>query len=172
MNFLQLDRSNSVYSFTTGALTVAASATDIFTIFGATDRIFRLLQLEIEGVQTTAGIVSVFLIKRSAANTAGTSAAVTPVAHNSQHRTPSSTLLKYTANPSGLGTAVGTILERKVSFDAAASVVVQAPAKLFDCRDSKPIELLSATEGLAVNLNGVTVTGGSLIISGKFQEVS
>jgi len=68
----------------------------------------------------------------------------------------------YTANPT-LGTLVGAMMSKRITYGASTAAVVQVEAR-FDFRSHYcgPVELLSDEEVLALNLGGVTVTGGLL----------
>jgi len=151
-------------------ITVAASATDIATITGNATTVVYITKVIISGVQTTGGLVDVQLIKRSAVDTGGTSGAITAIPHDSTDAAASATLLAYTANPGALGAAVGTIRRTHVPVDAPASVVGKV-AIIFEFADKgRPLTLRGVAEQLAVNLNGVTVTGGVFDIGFEWVE--
>lgn len=144
----------------TANITLAASATDVLTIAGSATNTIYLTRLTVSGVQTTAGAVDIRLIKRSAVNTAGTSAAVTAVPMDSNVKVTSATLLSYSANPTGLGTAVGTLRRRYVLFPAVASVIPSDLAVFDFAQKGQPLVLRGTSELLALNFGGTTVTGG------------
>lgn len=145
------------YSANAAAITTAATATDVVTLTGSATKTVRVHRVVVNGIATAATAVQVGLVKRSTANTGGTSAGLTEVPLNSQGPAASATGLSYTANPTP-GTSVGTVALRRVLFGTSAT---EAPATVFDFGDW-PVELRGTGEVLAVNLGGVTVTGGSL----------
>lgn len=147
------------------ALALAVSATDVFTITGAPGRVIRPVIFGVSGVATADGAFSVVALRRSTANTLGTStvrAAVPSVSFGPfGEPTPPArgTVRAYTANPTP-GTLVGDMMSKRLTFSATAG----AGETLFDFRGHYRVEtkLLSELEVLAINLAGVTVTGGLL----------
>lgn len=149
----------NVYSAGIIGLVPAASATDIFTITGSATRTVRVTEIWLQGTITTAGAVVAQLVKRSAANTGGTSTAPTRVPHDSANPAATATVLAYTANPSGLGALVGIVRPTREMVLAPASVS-SAPRLPFNFT-GMDVVLRGTSEVLALNLNGVTVTGGN-----------
>jgi len=148
----------------------AASATDIAILPGSASKTILVTRVFVSGTQTTAGLVDVHLVKRSTANTGGTSAAMTAVPHDSTNSAATAAPLSYTANPT-TGTAVGTVRRARIPVDAPASVVGSV-LQVFDFGDNgQPIVLRGIAEGLAVNLNATTVTGGSFNVTFEWQEI-
>jgi hypothetical protein len=151
-------------------VTVAAAATDIFTITGSATATVFVTRVVVSGVQTTAGLVDVVLALRSTANTAGTSGAATAVPHDSTDAAATGTVLAYTANPT-TGNLVGNVKRAYVAVDAPASAV-SSPGFVFDFGDKgRALTLRGITQVLAVNLAGATVTGGVFDISVEWYEV-
>jgi hypothetical protein len=152
----------------------AATATDIFTITGSATKTIRITRISITGTQTTPGYVSFFFIKRSAANSGGTSAAVTAVPHDSNNLAATATVLQYTANPTSLGATVGTILSFKkvIQVPAVAGNVSSEniPDIYFGNSPAQSIVLRGTSQVLAINLGGVTVTGGSWLCTVEWTE--
>ena len=147
----------------------AASATDVFTITGSASTTVRITRISFSGTQTTGAMRDVLVIKRSAANTGGTSATPNKVPHDSTFPASTATVRNYTANPSGLGAAVGTIRSQKVLVSAATAV---AGEFIMDWgpRNSQAPVLRGTSEVLSINLNGVTSTGNSLSTSIEWTE--
>ena len=172
------DGQKATYSVAKVGLVPANSATDIFTI-SAGGLLVRVTRIEIIGTSTaaTAAALDVLLLKRSSANTGGTSTgSPTPVAHDSQNAAPSATVLAYTANPAGLGTLVGTaIRNQKLMLALATYTSTDFPPMdrvnwEFGNRPSQAL-VLRPGEVLAINLNGVTPTAtASLNIAAEFSE--
>jgi len=96
------------YSAAIGALVTAGAATDIFTITGSATKTIRITRIRIGGNSTTATWHIFLGIKRSTANTGGTSTVLTRVPHDSLNAAATATIRAYTANPT-LGTTVGTL---------------------------------------------------------------
>lgn len=178
---IQLDARSSLYVDAEGryptysasaSIVLGATPTDVFTIYGSASTVIRIRRIEIDGLATTAGGLTGTLTKRSAVNTGGTSSAVTAVPHDSGDGAATGTCLAYTANPSGLGTAVGAIRTFNVPFPLIASAV---PPVVFDfgARGAdKCIVLTGVAQGLVVNLGGGTAPiGGAAQISIEWTEI-
>ena len=140
-------------------VTVAATATDIAALFGNGTTTVAITKICLTGIQTTTGTVDVQVIFRTAANTGGTSSAMSLSRHEQADSANSSTPISYTANPSALGTAAGT-LHRFYLPVAAATSGLSGEYTLEFGDNGKPIILAGTAQGIAINLNGVTVTGG------------
>lgn len=150
-------------------LVPAASCTDLFTITGAAGKLIRVSRLRVGGTQTTGGFVDVFLTKRSAANSGGTSTNPTKVPVSSSSAAADATLNAYTANPT-TGALVGNLGCKKLSVPAATAAVDPEAEWDFRGTQTQMVELRNAQEVLAVNLGGVTVTGGSFTIEAEWTE--
>jgi hypothetical protein len=152
------------------SVAAAATATDIATITGSATKTVLVQRVIITGIQTTAGLAEVLLIKRSTADTGGTSTGQTAVPHDSLDAAATATVLAYTANPGALGTAVGTFRRAYAPIGGATSVV--NPIVVFDFGDKgQALTLRGIAQQLAVNLNGVTLTGGTFDIVIEWYEV-
>ncbi len=165
--------SPNTYSAAIGGLVAAASATDIFTITGSASKIVYITRIALMGTQTTASSRDIYLIKRSSANTNGTSSTLTNVPLDSNNAAATAVVRAYTANPSGLGTAVGNIRTRKVFVSLASGNTSNADEMIleFGTRNTQPLVLRGTSELVAINLNGVTIAGNSFCISVEWTEV-
>jgi hypothetical protein len=166
-----------VAGFRTGArtysasanVTVAASATDIAALFGNATTTVAITKIRITGIQTTTGTVDVLVIARTAANTGGTSGNMSLSRHEQADSANNSTPITYTANPSGLGTAAGT-LRRFYLPVASATAGLSGEYTLEFGDNGKPLILSGTAQGVVINLNGSTVTGGIFNISMEWYE--
>lgn len=164
----QVDHLFKTYS-ASAVVTPAASATDITILPGNATTNVYVTRVTISGVQTTGGQVQVFLIKRSTANTSGTSTSMTSVVHDSGDGAANSAVLNYSANPTP-GTAVGNV--RVAYAIVPATTGITGAITAFSFADTgKPITLIGTAQGLAVNLNGVTVTGGVFTVTYEWYEL-
>jgi len=111
------------------------------------------------------------LIKRSADNTGGTRASLTAVPYDSNDAAATASVFSYTANPSALGAAVGTLVSVSKMISGKNSIV-SSYAELFSLTDSpqKTITLNNDNEYLAINLAGVTMAGSDLSITIEWTE--
>lgn len=166
LNAVNTAGQRATYSAAKVGLVPASSATDIFTITGAANKVIRVTHIEITGTTTSAtpAALDVLLLKRSTANTSGTSTgSPTPVPHDSTNPAVSASVLAYTANPT-TGNLVGTALRNQKFFQTLATyTATEFPTKDsltwdFGNRPSQEIILRSANDVLAVNLNAVTAT--------------
>lgn len=166
-----VDGGKNTYRASITALASASSATDIFTLTGSANKTIRVTRLEISGQQTTAAAAQVVVLVRSTANTSGTSTNPTAVPHDSNSPAASATVTAYTANPT-TGSLVGNIYAGYVFLAAPATATVGSDKVVFDYgnRPAQAIVLRGATQVLAVNLNGVTVTGGAFDINVEWSE--
>jgi hypothetical protein len=165
----EVQRLHKTYS-ASGVIVPAASATDIAILPGNGTTTVYVTKVIISGIQTTGGAVQFFLAKRSTANTGGTSTSFTVVPHDSGDAAASSTPLNYTANPTSTGTLVGNVRTAYVAL-GASTVTTNDVIEFSFGVGGKPIILSGTTQGLAVNLNAVTVTGGSIDVTYEWYEL-
>lgn len=168
VNSVPIDGIKATYSTSIVGLAQAALATDIFTITGSASKTIRVTRLEISATQTTAGNANIILLKRSTANSAGTSTAPAKVPHDSTNAAATATVLAYTANPT-VGSLVGQVRANKI-FISTATTLGEEITMDFGTRPSQAIVLRGTSEVLALNLNGVTLLGGSFDIDIEWTE--
>lgn len=162
------EKSAKTYSATVN-VAAAASATDIATITGSASTTVYVTKVIVSGIQTTAGMADVLLIKRSAANTGGTSGAGTAVPNDANDAAASATVLGYTANPTP-GAAVGTVRRNYQAVGGVTSVV--NPVVVYEFGDKgRPLILRGIAQVLAVNLNAVTLAGGTFDVTFEWFEI-
>lgn len=160
------------YGAVAAGLVAVASATDIFTITGSATKLVYPLQIRVSGIAAAVAYCDMYAIKRSTADTGGTSTAPTRTAFSSSNLAVSATVLAYTANPGALGTLVGALDLRRVPLLTAAGVQYNQEV-VFNFNPGapqSPVVLNGITEVLALNLNGVT-TGGTFDVSIVWAEV-
>lgn len=139
--------------FCSGSFTPVATPTDLVTIYGSATKTVRVLSIRIGVVNTAAGSQAFNLIKRSSVNTAGTFVAGTAVQADSAKATATATCGHYTANPSVLGTAVGTMNIIKVGSPAVT------PASWAGITDAAQWEMIAIVEA-GLGLHDVPVLNG------------
>lgn len=168
-----VDGTKASYSATVSALTAVALATDVFTLTGSATKTIRVTRIEITG-STTAGSgisVNLSILKRTTANTGGTTSNLVELAHDSNSAAATATAVAYTVNPTLLGTSAGTYRAVRASFGTAG--LTAAPyIWQFGDRPSQSIVLRGTSEILAINLGTITITGGILAISVEWTEES
>lgn len=152
----------ATYAVNIVGLSPASSPTDIITISGSGTKTVKVLDVRIFGSSSGGASAEFDLVKRSAADTGGTSATATPTQYNSGDAAATAVVKSYTANPSALGTSQGIL-------DAELFFVPKVLGLLFDQKfdgsstsSGEGIVLNGASEFLAINMGGVTVSGASL----------
>lgn len=160
VNIAGLNISKTTYSAAINSLTPPATPTDMVTITGSATKTVKILRIELSTTQTTAGINTFFLVKRSTANSAGTSSAGTAVPHDSTNAAATATVLAYTANPT-LGSAIGNVRATKVLTPAPASLATAVQVWEFDgVSGGQPVVLNGTSQVLALNFNGAALPTG------------
>ena len=152
-----------------GLVASATTPTDIFTIYGSSTKTIRITRIALTATQTTAAQRDVLLIKRSTANTGGTSTAVNAVPHDSTSSAATASVKSYTLNPTALGTAVGTLRSRKVYIGTTTGNSDELIIE-FGPINAQEIILRGTAEGLAINLNSIASTGNLFDISIEWTE--
>lgn len=166
-----IDGPKASYSASIRALAVAANPTDIFTLTGSATRVVRIKRVVISPIKTTASQVVFLLLKRSTANAGGVSTSPAAVPEDSQDGAATAVPRAYTTNPGALGTLVGNIRSLNIFTPAAATATRAAPyTEVFGGEGMKLPVLRGTGEVFAVNLNGVTMTGGAVSVSIDWTE--
>lgn len=169
---LQLPAVKASYLAFSPAFTPGATPQDVFTITGSATKLVRVLSVYLCSAQTSAGINNWQLVRRSTANTGGTSASVASIRSDLNDPVATATVLQYTANPTA-GTLVGNAWGGFVGSPAAASVIAGNVGFFIDFVEDlgKPIILRSTSDVLAWNFNGAALPAGLSIRAGvRFTE--
>lgn len=157
------------YSAATISFNLATLATDFFTITGSATKTVRVTEIS---VAFTGGgvVVAVQLVKRSTANSGGTSTLLTNVPHDSNNAAATATVRSYTANPT-LGTLVGVMRADKTDSPLTTSTTnPEGVFYKFFGGPQQPIVLRGTSQVLAFNLNGVTLSGGTAVCYVEWTE--
>ena len=150
------------FRYTAVDITPVATATDVLVLKGSATKIVRVTRASILGSATAASIYDLYLIKRTTANTGGTSTAPTPTTSDSADAAATATLALYTANPSALGT--GSTLEgTKVYLPAGSAPAGAGTIRdiVFGNRNDKAPVLRGVAESIAFNFAGAAVPAGA-----------
>lgn len=162
----------ATYSASKTGLATVASATDISVLSGNASNTVIPVYVSLSCIQTTAGIVDVQLFVRTTADSGGTSTgspAAIPMDQNNS--AASSAVLTYTANPTVNDGTARLIDSQKVAMLAAATAT---STDIFIWRPSmgQSVVLRGTAQQLALNLNGVTVTGSSCNVVYRWIETT
>lgn len=142
-------------------ITLAATPTDILTIQGAANKVIRLKSVILNGLSATTGGYPALFIRRSAANTGGTSVVLQGYAHDTNDGSPAAVVRYYTANPSALGTAVGTLHAGR--FVASTASNLDRLILQYSWQNDKSIVLRGPNDFLAINLKGSTLAATTTV---------
>lgn len=157
------------YSFSNASFTIPATPTDIITIDGSGSKTIAVVRAWISTLQTTAGVNSWFLAKRSTARTGGVQVAGTAVPHDSSDAAASATVGHWTTLFTGGGSLVGNVWGGRINSPAAATAGIGGFVghqidfvRLF----GKPLMLRGTGESLAINFNGAALPTGMTCLGG------
>jgi hypothetical protein len=161
----------ATYGLFVAGLAPAATPTDVIVLQGSATKVIRLKSIMIAGTATAAANVIAYLIRRSTANTGGTSTTPAGVLRDTGSDAVTATVRQYSANPSGLGTAVGTIDGGRLNLAPAANGSIDRLLFQYTWQMDQAMVLRGASEFLALNFNGAAwPAGGVLDISLMWTE--
>lgn len=142
-------------------VTPAATATDVMTLCGSSTKTVKLTRLQATADATSTAVIDFYTFIRTTANTGGTSAAVAAASHDSNNTAATATVLKYSANPSALGTGVMFAADH-YALPAAATTGYPGTPWLEDMgiRNTQPVVLRGTANCFAFSLNGQTIPAG------------
>lgn len=169
-----LESTINTYAATSVALVPASAATDLYCITGSATQVVRVLSVKVGGTAGTAVSTPFILTKHASANTGGTAATgnALPVPYKIDANDPTvtATTTAYTANPTISDSTPGLIDAAMVSLPVTTGGAVTAQFNYFTHIYNEPPTLRGVAQQLCVNLNGATVTTGSLTISMLWSE--
>jgi len=151
----------ATYSYVAADYAPAAGATDVVVLTGSSSKVIRINRIQITADSTAPSVIDLYVFKRSAANTGGTSTNPYAVKHDSANTTASGVVTLYSANPSALG--AGWLIRADHYALPAASSTGYPGAPWFEdfgVRNDQPIILRNANESIAISLNGQTLPAG------------
>lgn len=151
----------ATYSASCVKISAVATPTDIFTLTGSASKTIRVISVRVNMEATAAQGVFVQLIKRSTADTGGTSAAPNIAPHDSNSAAATATPLSYTANPT-LGSTVAVVDDGFLTATIAGTATVPNVEfrRTWTANNEQAIVLRGTSQVLAVNLNGYSLIGG------------
>lgn len=160
------------YSASIVASSVQSGATDFFEIKGSATKTVIVKRIRFTGTANGTVISRISCIKRSTANSGGTSVNVTNVPHDSINAPATATVNTYTANPT-LGNAVGLVRAFVYTMVATSSNILADIRELtFGIEEDQGIVLRGTSESLCLNLNATVMTSGLVDISVEWREVT
>lgn len=158
------------YSASIDGLIIPVSPTDIFTITGSATKTIRVTYIEITGTSSTGVRADFTLVKRSTANSGGTSTTLTGVPHDSNNAAATATVRAYTVNPT-TGTLVGQIrAKQNIVFNNINQGIDLTQWEFGFTRGVQEPTLRGTAQVLAVNLSSDTVVGPDFNICIEWVE--
>lgn len=147
----------ATYGASDDNLTPAATPTDVVIINGSATKTVRIRSITVSGLATTAGSMDLSLVKRTTADSGGTSSTQHWAKFDSSDGNATAVVTEYTANPTvGDGYTIST---KTLNFGVAgASGTVTWD---FSDKNDKALVLRGVAQGLALNFNGDTLPNGS-----------
>lgn len=158
------------YRMASGSITAASTPTDVATLCGSATKTIYVKRVSFNGTMTTAGAVDVLLVKRSTANSGGTSGALTEHPLDSTNGTATAVGVTYTANPT-VGTGVTVAVDR-VTINAPATAAANRRAEWnFGDGINQHLVLRGTAQCLAFNLGGATTSGLTFAVEAEWMEL-
>jgi hypothetical protein len=147
------------YRFAKAAITsFDAAPTDWLVIGGSGTKTIRVSNVTVCGTATALSTIDVIPIKRTTADTAGTSASLSASLLDSNDAAATATVVNYTANPT-TGTSGNNIDAFKLNLGPGGSA---GCASLdFGTRNTREMVLRGTAQQLALNLNGAALPAGA-----------
>lgn len=144
------------YRAVTGFFTPVASTTDATILQGSASKTVRITNVWLV-TNAYVSAMSVFLIKRSTANSGGTSTTATSVPLDSANAAASVSGVKlYTANPT-TGTSIGNVGQISILGNGLATSNTNMIYNIYTASPlTQALVLRGTAEGAAINFNGVT----------------
>jgi hypothetical protein len=156
-------------SYHASASFAGSSTTDNAVMPGNATNTVLLNKVSVTCSETTAGLVTLTLIKRSAADTSGTSATMTKVPDDANYTAAVSAPLTYTGTGPSVGAAVGNLDVAQFGCNASATT---GPNDIYIFRPMKPIILRGTAQQVAVNMGNAAITGGTLTVTFEWEETT
>jgi hypothetical protein len=157
-------------SYVASAAFVGSSTTDNAVMPGNASNTVLVTAVKVSCTQTTAGTLTLTLIKRSSADTSGTSAAMTAVPDDSNYAAAASAPLSYTGAGPTVGGVVGNVDNYKLGCIATGTA---SPNDIYILnRRQKPVVLRGTAQQLAVNFGNAAITGGNITVTFEWIETA
>lgn len=149
-----------------------ATPTDVAQIIGSATKIIRVMRVFAQGGATAkSGSMDCSIVKRSTADTGGTSTVVPGVPLDSNDAAATAVVRQYTANPA-LGTSLGRIASAYLTFSNGSTfsttpTPLEIPLPLQG--GVQGVVLRGAAEALCINLNGQALPATGMTFSFTYE---
>lgn len=169
-----IDSYKATYSVGGNGLVPPASCTDLIVLTGSATKTVRVTRIEVSGIATTILDTTVRLLLRTTADSGGTAVAVAPYAHDQTNAGATAAVATYAGGLPTVNDGTNRIVRAsKLLFNLSAPAAGSESGRLmwdFGDRPGQAFVLRGITQQLAINLNGVSVSGGSVDWSIEFTE--
>lgn len=167
----RVDGSKATYTAVIHGLALATNATDIVTLTAAPSVVAKILEASVlVFAGGSAAYVDVSIVKRSAANSGGTSGSVTPTPMKTDNPAAAVAVASYTVNPDSLGASLGIIQTKKIAAPTSVTPVVTVPAQFKFGDDSGQALTIEGSEVAAINLNAAVPASSSADVFVRWTE--
>jgi hypothetical protein len=160
---------HATYSYSNPSFVIPATPTDIITIEGSASKTIAITRVWISTIQTTAGVNSWYLAKRSTAWTGGVHVAGVAVPHDSSDPAGSAVVGHWTTLFTGGGSLVGNVWGGRLDSPAPATAGIGGFVGTFidfTRLYGKPHMLRGTGESLGINFNGAALPAGMTCLGG------
>lgn len=148
----------ATYSCCVVGVTPGATPTDVFTLTGSATKTIRVTRVEVAATATLSTGMDFVLVKRTAANTGGTSTTPSITTHDSNSAAASAVVNLYSANPSlGSGTNVRAVKLPLVALGTPSPSTVFT----FTTLNDQAVVLRGTSQVFSLNLNGGSLSAGA-----------
>ena len=169
-----IDGYKASYSAAVNGLVPPAACTDLFVLTGSATKVVRVTRIEISGIATAILDTTVRMLLHTTADSGGTAAALAVYAHDQSNAAATATIATYAGGlPTINDGTIRVLRTSKLLLNVAAPTAGSESGRLvwdFGDRPAQALVLRGIAQQLAINLNGVTVSGGSMDISIEFSE--
>jgi hypothetical protein len=155
------DGAKPTYDVSLLGITPVATPTDWIVLPGSATKVVRVVRVMLGGIATSAGGISWQLVKRSAVNTGGTSAAMTIQQHDTSDAAASAAPVRYTANATGLG-AGNNVRQGRLFLNLATAQTDRVEVDFGD-GPFEAVVLRGTAQTFAINLNSSTLPAGTAL---------
>lgn len=149
------------YGAAVTGISLAANPSDILMIQGSASKIIRVKSLVLNGNSATTGGYPALIVRRSTANTGGTSVVLGGFQHDTIDPAASAVVRYYTANPTALGTVVGNLHGGR--FVASQANNLDRLILQYSWQNDKAIVLRGVSDFLCVNLGGAALAAATTV---------
>lgn len=152
--------SKATYAATISGNAAYATPTDLFVLPGSATKLVKVVRCYLSSAATAAGVYTTHFVKRTAANTGGTSAAMTITKMDSGDGAVTAAPVSYSVVPTSVGTGSDILAVRL--FQNTLTGLPERFVLDFGNYIGEPLALRGVAQALAINFNAVALPAGSV----------